>query len=815
MKGTKRWLRLSGIGLLSLAKAAGRSAYNRTARKLAVTRQRLRLEGLQAEVTVYRDERGVPHVEAKSLTDVYRAQGYVTAQDRLWQMDMSRRLVSGQLAEILGAGMVKSDRLFRTLSLRRSAEASLDVYSEETLGYLESYCAGVNAYLTEAVNSGNLPPEFLLLGYEPSMWTPLDTVSIGKLLSHSLSQNLGNEAFHYQLGKQLGEAWREEVLPAYPEQGPLAMPKGWWQEATAAGQAMQAGNANANAGAGGEASAKELLDLLGVGEATQGSNGWVVSGRLTESGKPLLANDPHIDLQTPSTWCQAHLIVDSETEPLNVIGVTLPGVPGIVLGHNDKIAWGVTNNRADVQDLFVEQRDPEQPARFRWQDGWEEAERHLEIIRVKGRPDVEVEVLTTRHGPIVSEVLETPTGEPPADALALQWSALLPAADLEAFLAINRAEDWVAFRDALRKYRSPVLNFLFAAQDGTIACRVGGSIPIRAGGDGGHPVPGWTGEYEWTGFIPFEELPETINPDAGYIVSANQKVADASYPYFLTDSWDAPYRAWRIEELLREKETFALEDMVRMQGDQLNGQARRLLPHLLPVLERADLQETERLCIRSLQNWNCVDDRDAGAPLIYHFFWWQLSKRLFEEQMGPFLFRKMVDRVNVTDETLLQAANGMENGWVRAAGGWEAAVTESFQRAVALLRQRFGDQPEVWRWGAFHRFDPQHPIGNQVPQLGKLINPQRGFPIGGSNVTVCLMTFQRETGAVVQAAPWRMVVDLSDLSALDLNAPGQSGEHLSPWYDDQSPLFVENRPSPQRYKQEEYRNGGHRLVLRP
>lgn len=812
LKGSKQKRLLSFVrfGVLSVAKRVSRGLHQRLARR--PSRKILHLEGLRSKVSIYRDWRGVPHIEAQSLHDVYMAQGYVTAQDRLWQMDMSFRMVSGRLAEVLGAGLEQSDRLFRTLSMHKAAERSIAAYSANTLQHLESYCAGVNAYVADAKKNGRLPIEFALLGYEPQEWTPFEVLCIGRLLSYSLSQNMGNELFHHEVGKRVGEELRREIRPAYPEDGPLTIPRGKWQAGVPVGARSEQEVKGALES---DALAEELLDLLTTaGDVTKGSNGWVVAGERTVSGKPLLANDPHIDLQTPSTWYQTHLIVEGELEKLNVIGVSLPGVPGILIGHNEQIAWGVTNSRADVQDLFVERRHPSDSAQFQYEQHWEHAEVRREIIRVKGKADVEFAVYTTRHGPVVSDVIVAEEGQA-EEVLALQWSALLPSADLEAFFAINCATDWNTFREALREYRSPVLTFLFAGQDGTIACRVGGSIPIRQDGEGEHPVPGWTNQYEWTGFIPFEELPELVNPESGFIVAANQQIVEEQYPYLLTRSWDAPYRAWRIEEMLSEEQPFSLQEMSRMQGDILNLQARRLLPHLLPVLKRAEWTEVEQRSVRFLEDWNFYDDQDAAAPLVYHFFWWQISKRMFEPKMGTSLFRKMVDRINVTDETLLKAASGLENGWVLAAGGFEALVQESFKIAVDQLVQKFGERTSKWRWGAFHRFDPQHPIGRQVSLLGKLIDPRRHFPIGGSNTTVCLMTFQRESGTVLQAAPWRMVVDLNDMSALDLNAPGQSGDPLSRWYDDQSDLFVENSPASQQFNKEQYRAGAHLLVLHP
>ncbi|MED2891535.1 penicillin acylase family protein, partial [Bacillus thuringiensis] len=318
------------------------------------------ISGLSEEVIIYKDNRGIPHIEARNFNDVYKAQGFITTTDRLWQMDMSRRLVNGRLSEILGPDLINNDKLFRSFSLFRSAQKSISLYSEETLEWMQSYCDGVNTYIEHAKKLNRLPVEFTILDYEPEPWSILDMLSIGRLLSYSLSHNFTNEIFRFELQKKIDDELFEEIKPNYPSDGPITIPDYMMGENVKIKQQTSEKTINNL-----DFFSDHLAELLNLSsEVTKGSNGWVISGKHTKSGKPILANDPHIEMQAPSTWYQTHLKVNNETENMDVIGVTLPGVCGIILGHNDKIAWGVTNNRADVQDLFIEKRNPSNPNQF-------------------------------------------------------------------------------------------------------------------------------------------------------------------------------------------------------------------------------------------------------------------------------------------------------------------------------------------------------------------------------------------------------------------------------------------------------------------
>ncbi|HWI66027.1 MAG TPA: penicillin acylase family protein [Symbiobacteriaceae bacterium] len=801
----RRWLRFVALTAVVLVVLATVGVYAGARRSLPQITGTLSLAGLGAPVTVYRDQWGVPHIEAVSSHDLYMAQGYVTAQDRLWQMDLTRRAAAGRLSEVMGAGLVGADKFLRSLMLRPAAERSVAALAPEGLAALEAYAAGVNAFIDDAIASHRLPPEFTILGYQPEPWTPADSASIGKYMAYDLGGNFKEEVFRYLARQKVGADLFAELMPTYPDDGLTIM------KYTGAEQPSQVAAALPPDG-----SQIDLSGLLAVArfpEPFVGSNNWVVSGKLTKSGKPLLANDPHLGISAPAIWYQTHLVLTRGEEQLNVIGVIFPGAPGIVIGHNEQIAWGVTNTGPDVQDLFIEKRNPNNPYQFEYQGKWEDAQVIDSPIKVKGQPDVPFELVVTRHGPIVSEVLGSKENRP-QEALALKWTAHEPTLELQALLKMDRASNWQEFREALRDFLVPTQNFVFAAVDGTIAYHAGGMVPVRAKGDGLLPVPGWDGQHEWTGYIPFDMMPEVVNPAAGFIVTANNKVVDDAYPYFISATWAEPYRAGRIAEVLQSKQALTADDMQALQVDYTDLRARTLLPLLLPVIQKAGLTGAEGDAAALLQHWNYVDAADQGAPLVWNFWWKALNDLLYEPALGADIYAQMGAKGNITAELLTEAAAGREPAWVRQAGGLDRLVLQSFQNAVAEVVKQQGSKSAAWAWGKFHRIGPAHQIGSAVKPLGWLLNAKT-YPVGGSQVTVGAMSYG-ESGMVTSAGPWRQVVDLADPAgnSRDVVTPGQSGHFLSPWYTSQAEMHLGGELHPQLLAPAAYR-GGKKLELNP
>ncbi len=717
---------------------------------------------LDEDVTIVRDEFGVPHITAKSDADLYRAQGYVQAQDRLFQMDMARRQASGRLSEVVGGLAVGTDKKFRTFSLRAAAEASYDGYGEEGKKVLGWYAEGVNAFIEGAEQDGKFPYEFKVLGYKPEPWTEIDSLTIGKYMAYDLGGNWDSLAVRHWALTNFSEELARELFTAYPEN---------------ASSIIEANIANPVAVAG-------QFDPDLVPPEFNGSNNWVVSGDKTASGLPLLADDPHLGLDTPAIWYQMHL----QSPEQNVSGVIFAGIPGIILGHNEDVAWGVTNVGPDVQDLYIETPNPDDRTQFLYDGKWEQAEVRDETISVKGAEDVPFEVVVTRHGPIISDILYA--DEDPGALFSMQWTALEPTKELEAIMKMNKASDWESFEAALEDFHAPAQNFVFAANDGTIAYKANGRIPIRKQGDAQLPVPGDSSDYGWTGYIPYDELPRVVNPKEGFIATANNQVVDDSYPYHITKLWAQPYRYERIAEVLREGGNFTAEDMMELQMDQKNLYAREFLDDMISSIEEKDaaIGKYENI-VKMLREWDQYDSADAAAPLVFHKWMKQLPIGMLSATMPEDVYKLLPAKGAITDNMLRDAYAGNPGAWVKEYGGVDKWVFDSFVTSVEEIEGLFGNKIEDWQWGDFHQLAFPHALSGASPIFEYFLNPKKQA-IGGSNVTVQAAAFQ-EDGTVDHGAPWRFVADLSDLSkANHIVGPGQSGHMKSQWFHDQAGDWV-------------------------
>lgn len=710
---------------------------------------------LKEEVTVTRDESGVPHIQAETLQDLYTAQGYIQAQDRLFQMELARRQASGTLSEVIGEASVNNDKYFRTLGLRRAAEKSYEIYDQETIDVLQWFSDGVNAYMNEAIETNSLPIEFTLIGANPEPWTPIDSLTIGKFMAFDLGGHWERQAFNYYLLNQFSGEKAYELFPFYPKDRKTIIE----DEIDIA------------------SSFKEAV----IPEPFNGSNNWVVSGDKTASGKPLLADDPHLGLSTPSIWYQMHL----EAEEINVSGVIFSGVPGIILGHNEHIAWGVTNTGPDVQQLYIEKRDPNDDNAFLFEGEWEIANVHQEPIKVKGQKTIDYEVVETRHGPIVSEFAEESGKD---TVLSLRWTALDATRELHAILQLNQAKDWEEFEKALEDFHAPAQNFVFASTDGTIAYKANGKIPIYKEGENALlPLPGWEEQHEWKEFIPFDELPKLINPEKGYIATANNKVAGDSYPYHISNVWAQPYRYERIVEVLQPNDQLTVQDMKNLQMDIVNLRAREFVPLFIEILKEESLTEQEQHVLRLLETWNFSDDANLPQPLIFDRWISEIELILYEEideeVMGLFS-----GKGQTTDE-LLRLGN--KSIWMDDNGGMVKVLHTSLTSTIKHLEHDYGKNPADWKWGDYHQVEFRHPIASANKWLGYLFHKEKPLPVGGSAVTP-LAASHNGFGLVNHGASWRFVIDLSEISkGYHTVGPGQSGHLKSPWYSDQTTNWVE------------------------
>lgn len=709
---------------------------------------------LAEEVVVTRDQEGIPHIKARSDADLYRAQGYVQAQDRLFQMDLSRRQASGRLAEVVGDAAVDTDKHFRTFSLRVAAEASYEAYDKEAKELLGYFTEGVNAYIEEAIDEKTLPYEFALLGYTPEPWSEIDTLTIGKFMAYDLGGNWDALAVRHWALNAYDAPKAEELMITYPDQAKSII------EANKAHPVQVAGQFQ--------------VDVLP--HEFNGSNNWVVAGEKTESGYPLLADDPHLGLGLPSIWYQMHLTSPTQ----NVGGVIFAGVPGIILGHNEDIAWGVTNVGPDVQDLYIERVHPDNPTQFYYDGKWEQAEVRDEPIRVKDGEDIPFEVVVTRHGPIISNLLYKE--ESPDALFSMQWTALEPTKELQAVMNMNKATDWETFEQALEDFHAPAQNFVFASTDGTIAYKANGRIPIRKKGNGELPVPGDSSEYGWTSYVPYDELPRVVNPKEGFIATANNEVVGEEYPYHLTRFWAQPYRYERIAEVLEANDQLTAEDMMALQLDLENLYAREFLDDLVQAIEKKDPDQRYEEVLTMLTEWDQTDDPEQGAPLVFHKLMKQLPKTMLAEEMPEDVYEMLPGKGQLTDQWLRTGFAGEKSVWLEEYGGVEKWIFDAFETSMSEIEEEFGGNPKKWQWGHYHQVTFPHPLASASPLLEKVLNPAKR-PLGGSNVTVQAAAFA-EDGTVNHGAPWRFVADLEDLSSsYQIVGPGVSGHIKSKWFD--------------------------------
>ena len=762
----------------------------------------LRVAGLAAPVDVVRDAAGIPHLYAASPDDAWFALGFVHAQDRLWQMEINRRTAAGRLAEILGPGALDTDRFLRTMGIRRNAAAIVDHLDAATRHALERYAAGVNANLEQrrCRPALLLPPEFALTGAPfPEPWSPVDSAGWATMMAWDLSTNWSGELARMRLSQRLTKQQIDELLPPYPgnprvdaegrtvaavPDAPLAV-----ADYPALYRSLKVDGA---------ALADQAASLLALAPRGWfdgiGSNNWVVSGARTVSGKPLLANDPHLTLTTPSIWYLAHLSAPG----LDVIGSTLPGLPFVVLGRNARIAWGATNTGPDTQDLYIEQlRTTDGRAQVRTPDGWAALESRDETIRVKGAADVTLTVRTSRHGPLISDVSKgatealRPLGAT-SYALAFQWAALRPDdRTLHAGFAVNLATDWGSFLEAMKDFQSPQQNYVYADVDGNIGFVAPGRIPVRRADNdlkGQAPAPGWDARYDWDGFVPFDQLPQRLNPPEGRIVTANHKVVADDYAPFLTAEWAAPFRARRIEALLDATAKHDLRSFATIQGDVKSLAATALLPLLLDTTPSND---AARDVLATLSTWDGTMAGDRAEPLIYAAWMRELVRLVTRDELGTDLFAAYWEQRTVFLVNVLSDRDG-QSRWCDDTGTPEVETcaqmkSRALDLALADLGRRIGPDRSHWRWDALHRVRAEHRPFSRVPVLAPMFELRA--PIGGDSSTVDVAGYivrdEVDPFAVQHGPSLREIVDFGDLEqSRFIQSTGQSGHRLSSFYGD-------------------------------
>ena len=733
--------------------------------------------GLDAPVEIVRDAHAIPHIYAKSPRDGAFAMGYVHAQDRLWQLEMQRRIGAARLAEVVGEPGFKTDRFLRTLGLYRVAERNFERLSPEAQAIYRAYAAGVNAYLE--AHSGLMPPEFLLLGHEPEPWRPADSLVWLKIMAWDLGDNFSDELLRARLAGRLDRAQLQDLWAQHPDDPPPGPHAG--------GEAFDPAGIDFGA----LAAALPADTVSGLG-----SNGWVISGAHTESGKPLLANDPHLRLEVPSVWYLAHI----STPEFEVVGATLPGLPFPLLGRTRHLAWGFTNTGPDVQDLFIERIDPDDPTRYLTPEGSVPFTLRPETIHVSGEEPVELLVRETRHGPVVSDVIdESAEFLEPGHVLAFAWTAL-DEDDLSAQALVNAtsATDPESFVEALRDLAVPQQTIVFADREGNIGYVAPGRVPIRASGQGHMPAPGWTGTHDWVDRVPYEALPGENNPASGRIVSANNRMVEDDYPYYLSDDWTAPYRARRIEALLEARPKHDVASFAAIQQDQVSLAAERLAPVLLRLAKPRG--NPGRDALNLLIQWDYGMGREAPEPLIYMAWLRELMHALFADELGDVFEDYWNIRTEVIHRALTERTQWCDD--VTTAAEQETCagvVTRALTVSLEYLAVTYGHDMADWRWGEAHAVNMKSRILGEVPAVGSWF--EIDMESGGEKETVNAGGFDvadpERPFAQNHGAGYRAVYDLAEPErSVFIISTGQSGNPLSGHYADYAQDWRDGRYLP-------------------
>ncbi|MEK6337371.1 MAG: penicillin acylase family protein [Acidobacteriota bacterium] len=736
----------------------------------------LTIPGLRDRVTVRRDERGIPHIQATNDDDLFLAQGYVTASDRLWQMDLYRRSVRGELSEIFGQATLAEDKRHRAFGFAQVLDQNVARLPPDLKRMLEAYAKGVNAFIDSA---RTLPPEFIILQYKPQPWRPSDSLAVGKLMGEYLSTTWQLDIMRASLAslpKEKRDALLMERTPLdvlvvgrdrQPAQNvrvsrsPIAPP----MEIVKQMDEMIEDQRRSS----------ERTGLASPFDSMQASNNWVVAGKRTTSGKPLLANDPHIPASAPGVW----YMTDLSAPGLHVTGVTFPGAPGIIIGHNERIAWGVTNLGPDVQDLYLEKFDKDNPKRYMTPAGWREAEVRHEQIKARKSPIVPVtetqtyDVTVTRHGPIILEKDN--------NRYALRWTALDPVSiEVAGFPGVNRARNWKEFTAALSQYVGPTQNFVYADIDGNIGYYGAGRIPIRKSGDGSVPYDGGTDDGEWTGYIPFAKLPHSYNPSSGIIVTANQRITGDDYPYFLGRVWAQPYRARRIFDLLSARPKLDTQDFRLIQGDVYSiagvGFARAAV-RLLKNQPRAATDEKLRTAISSMEGWDgMLDTASRTAPLVAQMRT-VFRQKVLTAALGEPL-AKTYGWPN-SDVLLTNVITEEKREWLpKEFSGYPELLLVCYDDARKALTKSLGEDEAKWIWGNMVKSNFQHPLA-PVPFVGAPFV----IPAIPQNGTSSVLSATVNVGSAVSM---RLIADTSDWDKTQHGIPlGESGLPSSPHWKDQ------------------------------
>ena len=740
---------------------------------LPKTKGHIALEGLSAPVEVIRDKWGVPHIFAQDKNDLFYAIGYVMAQDRLCQMDFIRRVGTGSLAEILGEDLIQTDHFLRLLYVMWPEERMVKMLRGKYYYAMEAYAAGVNEFIKTHPNS--LSIEFRILGYKPGPWKITDGIYVNLFMGWDLQMGWTGDLTLMKLIEKVGLKMADEAMPSYPGDGPTIIPEGT-KNFTQIAKTLYPLEKLAE---------KIPMRFAGVG----GSNGWALSGKKTTTGMPILCQDPHLGLTAPSIWYELHI----NAEDIDAAGVTFPGFPAVVIGNNKDIAWGCTNVMLDDMDFYIEKINPQNPNQYFFKGKWEDMKVVETRIKVKGKDPVIKKIRITRHGPIINDVKKGLK-----EALAMRWSLNDALGALECFMGLNTAKNWNDFKGAVSQLHGPGQNMPYADRHGNIGYYSCARIPIRANpSDGPLPMPGWDGLHEWVGYVPFEKNPHLFNPEAGFVIMANNKTAPDDYPYYISRYFAAKYRAQRITQLIQEKEKLSVADNQTIQNDIYSIEAKEIVPIILDAFKgTTDLSPEIKQALDYLAKWDFATDSRSIASTIFHVTQMKLIENIFKDELGDDLYQTYIGAANEMFKGFQLIMAKEDSNWfddISTTGvkeGRDDIIRKSIKLAIDELRERFSKDMTKWNWGELHHHLSGHLVFKDIKYLQNFFNIGP-FPIGGSKATVAPAAYDfTDPYTAKHGASTREIIDFSDrTNDKRVITSGCSGQFHSKFYANQSKLW--------------------------
>lgn len=767
--------------------------------------------GIVQPVEIARDNHGVPRIEAQNEHDLFFALGYAHAQDRLWQMDITRRIGQGRLSELFGRVTLEFDKMFRIIGIRRIAEDVERSIAPGSRSRLQAYADGVNAFITS--HKGRYPIEFDLLRYEPEPWTPLHSIIIGRLMAWELNLSWWVDLTLGALVERVGYDKAAEVFPSYPPDVPPIVPISEWHAVVKPALAFLQ-------------TAQDYCAFRGIGGLLGGSNAWVISPQKSETNSVLLANDTHLQLTNPSKWYEVSL----HGAGYNVMGFSIPGVPGIVAGNNQHIAWGLTNTMADDADFYIERIDSTDPSRYIYDGQSLPLTIREEEIQVRDDTLHYVTIRSTHHGPIVTDIHTMLKKARLPFVASMRWTGAESSDQVEAFNKINRARNWQEFQAGVKEFSGPGQNFVYGDANGNIGYWCGVWLPKRSPSVQSFlPLPGWEKATEWQGFVPFDQLPHLFNPPDGFLATANNKIVDDRYPYYITELWEPPARFLRLREELSKEQKFSVADFERLQNDQYSDYARRFTPYILEACKGKLDPPYGDLVMDYFTNWNFVFAREDVTTALFQQFLTHLMKNVFEDEMGSDLFHDYLLLVNIPLRVTMRLVERDTSSWfdnirTSAIETRDDILLQSMKDALNALRSTLGDETKNWQWGNLHTVTLQHPLGLMKP-LDKVFNIGP-FPYGGASTALTSGEYSfndaLEPGrlnvpfGVTVGASFRRIVDMGKpFEARSVLPSGQTGQPFHPHFDDQTPLWLNGAYKTVRSDEHSARRRSARLMLMP